>query len=561
MKIGSLQGFIFYCKEKIMNKNILIGLSWPYANGELHIGHLGSSLPADIIGRYYRLKGDKVMFVSGSDCFGTPASIQAQKENCNPMEIVDKYHQKFVEAFKLADFQFENYTRTTDPRHIAFAQDFHRDLYKSDYVTTKTISQFYCKSCDRFLPDRYVIGLCPFCKQVAKGDSCDHCGKILEPEILLEPKCNICGNTPELKETSQVYLQLGKHEKDLLKHFNKHKEEWTLNAKNMTQRYFDEGLQDRAITRNLNWGVPVPDSLDKNKVIYNWAENVLGYLSATKMYCDENKLNFDDWWKNDNAIHYYVHAKDNIPFHSLILPGLLLSNSNHYHLPDIIVASEYVNIENKKISKSAGTCLTVKELMDSFDSDFVRFYFAKYVNDKKDLNFSFLDFVNTTNGELINNWGNLVNRCLSFAKSKFGGIIPVCNLDEEIKSKIENTFKSVSQLIEQGKIALAVRDIMDLVTYSNKLFDTYAPWATLKVDENKCKEQIFNIITLIQNLAILLSIITTKAPKKVFEFLSTDDNNYIPFFFTNEIRISENISPLYQRLDFKEVSEKFKNYI
>lgn len=544
-----------------MSKNILIGLSWPYANGELHIGHLGSSLPADIIGRYYRLKGDKVMLVSGSDCFGTPASIQAQKENCNPIDIVNKYHQKFVDAFKQADFNFENYTKTVEPRHIAFAQDFHRDLYKSNNITAKSISQMYCADCDRFLADRYVIGLCPFCKKPAKGDSCDHCGKILEPEILLEPKCSICGHTPELKETSQIYLKLDNHTETLKKHFDNKKDKWTINATNMTQRYFDEGLQDRAITRNLNWGVPMPDSDDKNKVIYNWAENVLGYLSATKMYCEDNNLNFDDWWKNDNAVHYYVHAKDNIPFHSLILPALLLSNSNNYHLPDILVSAEYVNIEGKKISKSAGTCLTSKELLDNLDSDFVRFYFAKNVNDKKDLNFSFQDLVNTVNGEIINNWGNLVNRCLSFIKSKMGGSLPICKLDAEIKTNIENTFNAVSELIEGGKIALAVKEIMDLVSYSNKLFDSYAPWATLKEDEEKCKEQLFNIVTLITNIATLISVITTKGAKKVFEFLNTNENGFKPYYFEKEIVLSENISPLYQRLDYKQVAEIFKQYI
>lgn len=543
-----------------MSKNILIGLSWPYANGELHIGHLGSSLPADVIGRYYRMNGDKVMFVTGSDCFGTPASIQAQKENCKPMDIVDKYHDLFVEAFKQAEFQFENYTRTTDPRHIAFAQDFHRDLYKSDYVTSKVISQFYCKDCDRFLADRYVVGLCPYCKAPAKGDSCDKCGKILEPEILEEPKCSICGHTPELKETSQVYLQLNKHQDYLLKQFNAKKDKWTINAQNMTQRYFDEGLQDRAITRNLNWGVPVPDSEDKSKVIYNWAENVLGYLSATKMYCEENGLNFDDWWKNDNAIHYYVHAKDNIPFHSLILPSLLLSNSNHYHLPDVLVSAEYVNIEGKKISKSAGTCLTAKELLNSIDVDFVRFYFAKNVNDKKDLNFSFQDLVNTVNGELINNWGNLVNRCLSFIKSKMNGMLPHHDLDSEIKTNIDTTFEKVSELIEGGKVALAVKEIMDLVSYSNKLFDSYAPWATLKVDVVECERQLFNIVTLIQNIAILLSVVTTKGCKQVFEFLNTNVTGYNPHYFDKDITLGE-VKPLYQRLDYKEVAETFKQYI
>lgn len=245
----------------------------------------------------------------------------------------------------------------------------------------------------------------------------------------------------------------------------------------------------------------------------------------------------------------------------MILPALLLSNSNHYHLPDIIVASEYVTIEGKKISKSAGTCLTGEELLSEFDSDMIRFYFAKNVNDKKDVNFTFQDFVNTVNGELINNWGNLVNRTLSFVKSKFGGRIKYNTLDDEVKQNIETTFKNVSKFVEEGKIVLSVKEIMDLVSYSNKLFDSYAPWATLKVDEEACNSQLFNILTLIDNINIMLSIVTTKGSQKVFKFLGTNENGFAPYYFDADIVLSDEISPLYARLDYKAVSEKFSKYI
>ncbi|MDD4408667.1 MAG: methionine--tRNA ligase, partial [Clostridia bacterium] len=523
--------------------------------------NFGSSLPADIIARYFRLKKDDVCFVSGSDCFGTPTSIQAQKEGVKPQSISDHFHEKFVDVFNETDFSFNNFFKTTDKRHIAFVQDFHRDLYKSGFVTDKKISQLYCEDCHRFLPDRYVVGNCPYCKASAKGDSCDSCGKILEPEDLLEPKCSICAHTPIPRETTQKYLNLPLLKDKLYEFFNKRKGRWMLNAVNMTQRYFDEGLRERAITRNLNWGVPMPDSDDKEKVIYNWAENVLGYLSASKVYCDSAGLNFDDFWKNANAIHYYIHAKDNIPFHTLIFPALLLGNSQQFHLPDIIVSAEYVTLEGKKISKSGGTYLTVKEFVKIIDSDFLRYYFAKTINDKKDVNFSFSDFVNTVNGEVINNWGNLVNRSLSFVKSKFNGTLLQQKLSADVKENIEKTFKNVAGFYEAGKINLAVKEIMALVAFSNKQFNIYQPWITINTDEGKCRQQLFDILTLVTNTTTLLAPIITRGTKKVFNFLGTDENNFEPYYFNKEIKLSSNIAPLYKRLDLKEIEQHFKSYI
>ena len=525
--------------------NIFIGLSWPYANGELHIGHLGSSLPADILARYYRLKGNNVCFVSGSDCFGTPISIQAQKENKSPKEITDNYHEKFVQVFKELDFSFDNYTKTTNEQHIDFARNFHNDLYKTEYVSKKTESRLYCNKCKRFLPDRYVVGVCPKCGSSSKGDSCEKCGTILEPEDLKNPHCGICNDTPIFKETYQYYLKLSKLQNELFEYFSKTNDKWSQNAINLTNRYFNDGLLDRAISRDLDWGVLVPTN-EKDKVIYNWGENVLGYLSACEEYCTENNQKLEDWFKNKDVKHIYIHAKDNIQFHSIIFPALLLANTNHYHLPDEIFAYEFVTNEGQKISKSKGTCLTARELLNNYDVDFLRFYFAKNISAKKDLDYRTKDFINCINGELINNWGNFVNRTLSFVKSKFEGKINNFKVYKEIENQIKSTFINTSSYLENGKISNALREILELVDYSNKYFNLTEPWKVIKENKQQCEELCYQYLTLIANISILLNPFIPKGTSKVANWISIDINQYCPVVI-NSVTLKD-FEPLYTRI-------------
>ena len=529
------------------NEKILIGLSWPYANSELHIGHLGSSLPADILARFFRLNGKNVCFVSGSDCFGTPISIAAQKENKDPNDIANFYHEKFVQIFKDLDFSFNIYTKTNTNHHINFAKSFHKELYNTQFITKINEKRLFCKSCNRFLPDRYVVGLCPNCSHPAKGDACEKCGRILEPEELNDPKCGICNTTPILKETYQYYIKLSSLQEKLVKYFNNKKQSWTQNAINLTERYFIEGLKDRAITRNLNHGVPIPIETKKDKVIYNWGENVLGYLSACEEYCKNNNQNFDDWFKTDSVRHIYIHAKDNIQFHSIIFPALLLANPNQYHLPDNIFAYEFVTNEGQKISKSKGTCLTAKALLDKYQVDFLRFYFAKNISDKKDLDFKEKDFIQTINGELINNWGNLVNRTLSFVKSKFNGKIKKSEIDPIVQNTIKSTYNIVSNCLNKGKISNAVAEILNLVNYSNKYFDSTTPWLVVKEDKYKCETLLYNYLSLIVNIAILFSPILTKSSKTILEWLKINDYSY-NFFELTDISV-HNFYPLFKRID------------
>ena len=530
-----------------MNNKIFIGLSWPYANNELHIGHLGSSLPADILARYFRLKGHDVCFVSGSDCFGTPISIQAQKENTSPNEISDYYHEKFENIFKDLDFSFDNYSKTNTSYHIDFAKSFHKSLYNTRFVSKINEKRLFCKSCNRYLPDRYVVGLCPTCGNQTKGDSCDKCGKILEPEELIDPKCSLCNTSPVLKETYQYYLKLTLLEEKLKKYFENNKNTWSQNAINLTQRYFDEGLKDRAISRNLDWGVPVPINSNEDKVIYNWGENVLGYISACKDWCEKHNKNFEDWFKNRNARHIYIHAKDNIQFHSIIYPALLIANTESYHTPDNIFAYEYVTYEGQKISKSKGTCLTARALLDKYPLDYLRFYFAKNISDKKDLDFKERDFVQTINGELINNWGNFVNRTLSFIKNKYNGIINHHQISSIIKDRICSTYIAVSNYLNSGKISNTISEILALVNFSNKYFDETQPWKLVKTDKSACESLIFDYLTLITNIAILFLPILTKSSKQVLNWLNIKDFKY-EYTQPNDIQI-KNIEPLFARIE------------
>ena len=530
--------------NKIVNLKVLIGLSWPYANGDLHLGHLASSLPADVLARYYRDHGADVSFVSGSDCFGTPILVTAKKENITPTQVAEKYYQSHRQDLTAMQFSFDNFTKTMAPAHQQFATQFHAELYDTDNIFVKSVPQLYCQKCQQYLPDRYVEGLCPHCGKPAKGDSCDHCGQILEPEDLKDPQCKLCGATPVLKDTKQIYLRLSQMQAKIAKNLESKKADWTNNAVGMTNKYLHDksGLVDRAITRNITWGVDLPANAQKllgdltDKKIYIWAENVLGYLSATQAV----KPNWQEFLLDDNQTpkrHYYVHAKDNIPFHSVILPGLLLANTKHqWHLPDRIISSEYLTMNGKKISKSAGNYITVRQMVDNFDVDFIRYYFLRNVNDKKDANFSFEDFVNTVNGELIDNFGNLVNRTLTFVKNKFAGQIPATAMRPAVTDAINHTTTEFNAQVEAGACSKALSTVMALVAFGNKWFNDHTPWINLD------KQTIAECVAVIRASAQMLQYFIPTGAGKVLGWLKTATLG--------------DISVLYKKLDLNQIKEK-----
>ena len=512
-----------------MKKKILIGLSWPYANARLHIGHVASSLPADVLARFHRGIGNDVSFVSGSDCYGTPILVRARDEGTTPEKVAKKYHEFHAEDFRRLGFSFDNYTHTMTKAHLDFVKEFHAQMYDGKYVYEKTAPQLHCEACNQFLPDRYVFGICPHCDKQAKGDSCDFCSKILEPEDLKNPQCLLCKGTPKLKDQTQLYLKMSALQDKMQKFYDERKHTWTTNAAGLVGRYLKEGLRDRAITRSMEWGVPVPREGWDDRRIYVWMENVLGYMSASK-----TKFATGD-------MHYYVHAKDNIPFHAIILPAILMANEKKkYHLPDVIVSSEYITVNGEKISKSKGNQIDACALYEKFDVDMVRYYFLRTVSDKRDSNFTLQDFVNVVNGELVNNFGNLVNRTLSFAKTKLEDKRVMLVQDKEIKAKIREAKNEIHELLWQGQVSRALGRAMELVNFGNKYFDDCKPWLSIKTDVNTCAQNISEVIAIIIACTELLKPFIPFACEKVLTWLAGD-------------KIGD-IDILFKRLDIKEVT-------
>ncbi|MFA5421084.1 MAG: methionine--tRNA ligase, partial [Patescibacteria group bacterium] len=395
-----------------MNRKILIASAWPYANGSLHLGHVAGLIGADVLARYFRLKGDDVLFVSGSDCHGTPIAVEADRQGISPVEISEKYHKEFKDNFLNGlSFSFDNYTKTNTENHYRVIQEMFLKLYNEGHIYEKEEELPYCPKCEKFLADRYIEGECYMCGfSSARGDQCDNCGNLIDTKKLINPKCKICGTTPEWRKTKHFFLRLSAWEKEILS-FVENSKGWRQNAKNFSQEFIKNGLHDRAITRDTEWGIPLPLEGYEGKRIYVWFEAVLGYLSASKEHSD----NWADFWQNDKALHFYFHGKDNIPFHSIILPIILMSYGG-LHLPDRMFSTEYLNLENKQFSKSRRHAVWLNDFLAEFDSESLRYYLILNGPETADANFSWSDYMAKTNNELIGNFGNLVFRVLSFVK-------------------------------------------------------------------------------------------------------------------------------------------------
>lgn len=503
-------------------KNILIGGAWPYANGSLHIGHIAGLLPGDVLARYHRAIGDHVYYVSGSDCHGTPVAIRAKKENRTPREVSDFYHEEFTECFKKLGFSYDVYTKTSSEEHKAFVREFHRKLYQSPYVYEKEAPQAYCESCHTFLADRFVTGKCPKCGNDTRGDQCDACGIILEPENLTEPVCAICKKPVSFKNSKHLYIAVTKLEKELRALVDNHPE-WRKNAVAFTKKYLNEGLRDRALTRDLEWGIDVPKAGYENKTIYIWAENVLGYLSASKEAARSRGADFNELW-GSGAKHYYVHGKDNIPFHTIILPSLLLAHEGNWHLPDQIVSSEYLTIEGKKISTSQNYAIWVKDLLEKYEADSIRYFFLSNGPEKKDADFSWREYVHSHNGELLGTYGNFVNRSLAFIAKYCDGIVPSGTPAPDISKKTDQLFVSVGKQIESGAFKDAINEIFDFARSANRFFDAEKPWITRNTDKNACDNTLYQCVLMIANLAVLLWPFLPFSSEKVCKWLGIKHN-------------------------------------
>ena len=539
--------------------NIIIGISWPFANGELHIGHAASSLPGDVIARYHRLKGNNVILVSGTDCHGTPTEIKALKENKSPKEIVDECHVSFAKDFDDFGISFNLYTRTDDEYHKSFVQEQFIKYYNNGYLEEKTEEQLYCDHCKLFLADRYVVGICPKCGNEVKGDECEKCGSLITIDQVKETKCAICGNKTSYKTNRNLYFKLSNFQHDIKELLESKRNIWRDNAIRFTERYLNDGLPDRCASRTLNYGIDVPIEGFKDKKIYGWFENVWGYVTASKKYAENNNLNWEDFWKNDKSKIYLVHAKDNIPFHTVIFPALLLATHDNYHLPDKIISDEYITIEGEKLSKSKGNYITLRHLLNNYSVDSIRYYFSINNPETRDFNFTYEDFINSINKELLGKWGNFVNRTLQFINKSFGGKLNKINIDKKIEKELLKLYDVVGNDIENGNTKNGLSKIFEFINCSNKYFDENEPWKLVNNDNNKCEDILFNCCNIILNINNLLKPFLIECTKTVEKYLNVSINEW-NYKELDKVVLNKEIKPLFIRYD-KSIVEKERDLL
>lgn len=527
------------------SRNVLIGGAWPYANSSLHLGHLAALISGDFLKRYHTIIGDNVIYVSGTDCHGTPITETAKKEGINPRDVANRYHKEFKNVFERMGFSYDLYTKTDDDYHKEHVKKMFMRMYEQGLIYPKVSKQPYCETCQKFESDRELQLICPICGKVTKGDQCD-CGYIPKEEDLKDATCRECGTKTVQKENTHLYLALSKLQKEIEEYVNKNKENWRVASKNETEKYLNEGLQDRAVTRDLNWGVNIPIPGYEDKRMYVWIEAVLGYLTATQRFCEENGLDWEKFWKNDNNIRMYMcHGKDNITFHTVILPALLLALNDNYHLPDVMVATQYLNINAEKISKSKGNAITISQIIDKYNTESLRYYMLAYGPENKDLDFTLEQYINVHNADIVNKFGNFVNRTL-----KFKGLtqMPKGVMDKEIKYKIDETYKEVSDLIEKLEFRKACEKIISLIEIGNKYYDERKPWIQIKENIDEFNNTIYTCANTIANLSNLLEPIMPKTSSKLREYLNIKEPTW------NQIEITpgfslENIQPLFERIN------------
>ena len=525
-----------------MKKKVYIGLAWPYANGSLHLGHVSAFIGADVLARYHRLAGDDVLFVSGSDCYGTPIAVEAAEKGIAPSDIADKYHEEFKQnLIEGLGFSYDLYTRTTTEEHARVVQELFLDLYKKGFLYAKTEQALYSPLLERFLPDRFVEGTCPKCNDAgARGDQCDACGALLDPLELKDPHINpkILNreNAPsaeelklEVRESEHFFLKLSALQSDLEQWVESASEPWRANARSFAKSFLKQGVHDRAVTRDTDWGVPIPLPGYESKRIYVWFEAVAGYLSASKAWAEGRGTPeaWKEWWQDDAAIHYYVHGKDNIPFHTIIWPAILLA-AGKLHLPTHIVSSEYLNLEGQKFSKSRGWAVWLPDFLSAFDPETLRYFLIVNGPETSDANFVWAEYAKRVNGELIGTFGNLVNRVLSFSKAHFPSGVrfntPLDAEQQELLALAERAFAEAGEHISAYQFRAAFKTILDVAEHGNRFVHAREPWIAIKDESKRTKVEtdLATIEHVIRSLAILVNPFLPKTSAKLHAALGLD---------------------------------------
>jgi methionyl-tRNA synthetase len=529
-----------------MTENILIAIAWPYANSEIHVGNItGSHLPGDIVARFHRLKGNRVLMVSGTDSHGTPVTIAADREGKSVEEVYRKYHDGFLNLFQKLGIHYDLFTTTHTENHYKVAQAMFLALKMNGFLFTQKSMQWFSPEANKFLPDRYVEGTCYLCGyEGARSDQCDRCGNVLEPELLLNPKSKVDGSTPELCETEHFYLDLSKLEPDVadfLRRQSGHMRETVLGES--LRKIETEGLKPRPITRDLDWGIPVPEPGWEGKRLYVWFEAVIGYLSAAIEWA---KINGDvdgwkEWWVNPSARSFYFIGKDNIFFHTALWPAELMGAGSQFlqlfaeengklNLPFDVPANQFMNLEGQKISGSRNWAIWGLDALNRHDPDALRYYLTVNMPENHDSDWDWHEYVAKNNGELVATWGNLVNRVLSFACKHWQGEIPTVALDGQgqpalrkedlaMLTGIEEGFHLVGELLDGVKLRSALQEAFRLASTVNQYLDQMAPWQSIKTNRDSTSLTIYTAIRAIDSLKILFAPFLPFSSEKIHGFL------------------------------------------
>ena len=495
-----------------MKKKYLITCAWPYVNGEAHIGHIVSSiLPSDIYKRFCNLLGRDSIYVSGADMHGTPTQVIAQAQNKDPLEIAYYYKNKWLEVLKLLNIEFDLFTDTATKIHKDTVQDIFLDLYEKGYIFKDKEMQPYCTNDKRFIPDRFVDGICPICKNegVKVSENCEKCNLFITFENIKSPQCKICRNIPILKNTENFFLDLPKFQDKLIEYITSKKNVWRKNAIDLSLSYLKEGLTKRSITRDLDYGISVPIKGYENKVIYVWFEALIGYYSASIELKGEKAK---DYW-GSNAISSYFFGKDNIVFHTIILPSILLGMED-IALPTNIVSTENIIKDGEKLSKSKNNAIRAIELLNEYKADYIRFYLAGIMPETKDSNFTIDNLEQFINSNLCSNIGNYIHRTLTFLYNNFNGETPNINTFKDLKY-INETIEKVKKRMDRFEFQEVIKEILEFSDYANKKFNDFKIW------ENKDENNIFILVQYVYTLCILLKPFIPDSIKQVEQILNT----------------------------------------
>jgi methionyl-tRNA synthetase len=493
-------------------RHVLVAVAWPYANGSLHLGHMaGAYLPADIFARYHRISGNRVLMVSGSDTHGTPITVRAEQEGVTPAEIANRYHPEFLAYWDELGISFDLFTSTMTDNHRDVTHEMFRALRDNGYVEARTTDQFFDPQAGRFLPDRYVVGTCPFCgNEDARGDQCDTCGKTLDPIDLGSPRSKLTGATPQMRPTEHYFILLSKLQ-DQVATWLEGREGWRNHVVNWAQGFVKEGLHDRAITRDLAWGVPLPDDAEldspNDKRIYVWFEAVIGYLSASKEWA---QLQGDPdawkaWWEDPAAESYYFIGKDNIPFHAVYWPAQLMG-AGDLQLPTNVPANQYVTFKGAKASKSLGVGKSVLAYLEDYQPDTLRYALATNLPEYNDVDLTEEEMVRRVNDELVATWGNLVNRVLAMTNKTFEGLVPepgeLDDRDRELLAAVDARLAAAGEQLERVELRAAVKEAMGGAQAVNVYLNALEPWKTAKTDLGRTATTLWTALQAINGLKV-----------------------------------------------------------